>query len=614
MLRPLLLFCFAAISAAAPVVTKVEPPNWWPDHAMNPVRMLIRGSDLSGATVNPAPGFAASNVWVNSAGTYMLFDLLIPRGVQPGSYPMQIRTLSGSASADFRIDSSLPAEGRFAGFSPDDVIYLIMIDRFADGDPSNDNPAVSRGMFDRTNSHLYHGGDFQGIIDHLPYLKSLGITAIWITPVYDNTNQLNAIQKANGKPIADYHGYGTVDYYAVEEHFGTMAALRNLVNSAHAMGIKVIQDQVANHVGPYHPWVKDPPKPDWFHGTVAEHINETWQVWSLPDPHAATDLKRRVLDGWFANVLPDMDQEDPDVARYEVQNALWWVGMTGFDGIRQDTLPYVPRTFWQQWSAALKRQYPELTAVGEVFDQNPALPSFFQGGMKQFDGIDTGIDSVFDFPSFYALRDVFAHGKPMDTLSKTLAEDRLYANPSVLVPFLGNHDVKRFMSEPGVNATQLELAFTCLLTMRGTPEIYYGDEIGMQGGDDPDNRRDFPGGWKGDSHDAFQASGRTPEQAAIFDTVRKVIAVRKHLEPLRRGNFVDLGVTDTTWAFARASGRDTAIVVFNNGAAPADIAVRYNRDGEFAGQLGTAAKLSIQNGRGTAHLPAHAAEIFAAEQ
>jgi glycosidase len=613
MIRALLLLWGVATSAAAPVITKVEPPNWWSGHAINPVRILIRGSGFAGATVNAAPGFTATNVWVNAAGTYLFCDLQIPAGVSPGSYPMQIRTRDGSASAPFRLDSPLPPEGRFAGFSPNDVIYLIMVDRFADGDPSNDDPAISHGLFDRGNSHLYHGGDLQGIIDRLPYLRSLGVTAIWITPIYDNTNELNLLQKANGQPIADYHGYGAIDYYGVEEHFGSMDTLRKLVNSAHADGIKVIQDQVANHVGPYHPWVKDPPKPTWFHGTAKKHINETWQIWSLPDPHAATELKRPVLDGWFADVLPDMDQEDLDVARYEVQNALWWVGMAGFDGIRQDTLPYVPRTFWQGWSAALKQQYPKLSTVGEVFDQNPAIPSFFQGGVKQFDGIDSGIDSVFDFPSFYALRDVFAHGKPMDTLAKTLAQDRLYANPSVLVPFLGNHDVKRFMSEPGANAAQLELAFTCLLTMRGTPEIYYGDEIGMQGGDDPDNRRDFPGGWKGDTQDAFEPSRRTAEQAALFNYVQKMIALRKRLKPLRQGEFVDLGVTDNTWAFARTIGPESVIVAFNNGASPGGVVIRYSRDGDFTGQLGSAATLSIRNGRGTAHLPAHSAEIFAGD-
>ncbi len=184
-------------------------------------------------------------------------------------------------TADFRLDDPLDLAGRFQGFSADDVIYLIMPDRFANGDASNDDPAISHGLFDRANSHYYHGGDLQGVIDHLPYLKNLGVTAIWMTPIYDNTNAPNQQQAVEVKRSADYHGYGTTDYYGVEEHFGTMELLRKLVDEAHKQGIKVIQDQVANHVGPGHPWVTDEPKPTWFHGTAAQHVNETWQVWSI---------------------------------------------------------------------------------------------------------------------------------------------------------------------------------------------------------------------------------------------------------------------------------------------------------------------------------------------
>lgn len=611
MLRLLVVASLAATTCAAPLITKVEPPNWWADHSINPIRVLIRGSGLTGASVEAPAGFTANRVWVNARGTYLLCDLQIPSGIKPGSYPLQIRTHAGSVAAPFSIERALSKANRCQGFSSDDVIYLIMVDRFANGDTANDDPAQSHGLLNRTDSHLYHGGDFQGIIDHLPYLQSLGITAIWITPIYDNTNQPNALQKSEGHAIADYHGYGTVDYYAVEEHFGTMQTLRELVDKAHAHGIKVIQDQVANHVGPYHPWVKDPPKPTWFHGTASEHINETWQIWSIPDPHASEDMKRRVLDGWFANVLPDMNQEDADVARYEIQNAAWWVGMAGFDGIRQDTLPYVPRTFWQSWSAALKGEFPNIRAVGEVFDSNPAIPSFFQGGVKQFDGIDSGIDAVFDFPSMFAMRNVFAGGKAMDALAKVMAEDRLYANANALVPFLGNHDVNRFLSEPGANAAQLKLAFTYLLTMRGTPEIYYGDEIGMRGGEDPDNRRDFPGGWQGDAQNAFDSAGRTQDQKDIFDYVQKLIALRKSLAPLRHGEFVDLGVTDHTWVYERASGAESVIVALNNGGNPENISVSRKRDGDFAGRLGNVEKLSIHNGAGAIHLPPHSVEIFA---
>ncbi len=584
---------------AGPTVSKVEPPNWWPGHTLNPVRVLIRGTGLSGANVKAA-GLKTSNTRVNAAGTYLMVDVEIPRRAKPGSYPLVIQTSSGSVQADFRLETPLDLAGRFQGFSADDVIYLIMPDRFADGDPTNDDPAISPGMFDRRKSRYYHGGDLQGIIDHLPYLKNLGVTAIWMTPIYDNTNTLNQQQAVNGDSIADYHGYGATDYYGVEEHFGTLKLLRKLVDEAHRDGIKVIQDQVANHVGPGHPWVTDPPKPTWFHGTAAQHVNETWQIWSLTDRGASAKLQRDVLDGWFVNILPDMNQEDADVARYEIQNALWWVGMTGFDGIRQDTLPYVPVAFWKEWSAALHRQYPKLRAVGEVFDGDPAVPSFFQG---------TAVDTVFDFPTYFNIREVFARGGSFESAAKTLAKDRYYADANSLVTFLGLHDVARFMNEHGATVAKLKLAFTYLLTVRGTPMIYYGDEIGMAGGEDPDNRRDFPGGWKEDPQNAFETAGRTAREQEVFEHVRKLLALRAKTPALRHGKFEDLAVTEKTWAYARVSETDMAIVVMNNGDEPAQVEVPYV-DGVYVGQLGLGGELRVSGGRGTARLPAHEAEVY----
>ncbi len=595
---------------AAPTVAKVEPPNWWVQHTLNPVRLLIRGTELKSATVQAPEGIQVSNVRANEQGTYLFADLDISTSARPGRYPLQIRTPGGNVTAPFALEAPLPPQGRFAGFSPDDVIYLIMPDRFANGDPSNDDPAISRGLFDRSRSHYYHGGDLQGIIDHLPYFRSLGVTALWLTPVYDNTNKLNVRQSVKGQGIADYHGYGAVDYYAVDEHLGSLELLKKLVDQAHAAGLKVIQDQVANHVGPDHPWVKEPPKPDWFHGTAANHINETWQMWSLPDPHASPTLRRDVLDGWFANALPDLNQEDPDVAQYEIQNALWWVGMTGFDGIRQDTLPYVSRAFWRDWSAALKRQYPMMRAVGEVFDPDPAIPSFFQGGVTRPDGIDSGIDSVFDFPDYFNLRKVFAAGDSFDVLSRTLAADRLYPAPDRLVTFLGNHDVMRFISEKGATAANLKLAFTALLTMRGIPSIYYGDEIGMAGGADPDNRHDFPGGWRADKRSAFDSTGRTAEESNIFNYVQKLLEVRRASKALRRGNMVELDVTKQNWVYAREADGEVAIVAINKSSEAAAVQISFPGEGDYRGVLRAGDLLSVRGGAGTVQLPAASAEIY----
>ncbi|MBV9303743.1 MAG: cyclomaltodextrinase N-terminal domain-containing protein [Acidobacteriaceae bacterium] len=599
---------------ARPVVTKVEPPNWWADYSINPVRVMIRGSGFTSATITVPRGLGASRIWVNAPGTYLFADITIAHGLRPGSYPLEIRTSDGRAEAPFEIAAPLSPAGRFQGFSSNDVIYLIMPDRFANGDPSNDDPAISRGLFDRSNPRLYHGGDLQGIIDHLGYLKKLGVTALWLTPVYDNANEPNRKQAVGGQPVADYHGYGAVDYYGIEEHFGTFDVLRTLVDTAHRTGLKVIQDQVANHVGPYHLWVTDPPKPTWFHGTASQHVNETWQIWTLPDPHASQDLRQTVLNGWFGDVLPDMNQDDPEVARYEIQNALWWVGTAGFDGIRQDTLPYVPRSFWREWSLALKRQYPDLRVVGEVFDGDTAIPSFFQGGVKRFDGIDSGVDTVFDFPMYYAIRDVFARGNSIESLAKTLAKDNLYPNASSLVTFLGLHDVARFMNEPGANVEKLKLAFTFLLTTRGTPMIYYGDEIGMPGGDDPDNRRDFPGGWKEDPRNAFESSGRTADEAAVFDHVRNLTALRMRLEPLRRGKMIDLVLAGQTFAYAREIPTEVVIVAINNGSTAEEIPIHFSGTAEFRNQLGVTRDLKLRNGHGVIRLPGLSAEIYAASR
>ena len=603
-----------ALLLAAPQVVKVDPPSWWPGHTISTVRLLVRGSDLGGARLDTAPGLTlASSPRVSASGTSLLVDVAVDPAAAPGPRRLRLTSSTGSTDVPFELRAPLPRAGRFQGFGPDDVVYLIMPDRFANGDRSNDDPARSPGLLDRNKTRYYHGGDLQGIIDRLPYLKDLGVTAIWTTPVYDNVDHLNERERYDGLAITDYHGYGAVDFYAVDEHLGGLAKYTELVDAAHALGMKVIQDQVANHTGPYHPWVADPPTPTWFHGSVQSHPKNTWQTWTIIDPYATPALQRETLDGWFIDILPDLNQDDPDVSRYLVQNALWWVGVTGLDGIRQDTLPYVPRRFWAEWSLGLHREYPKLTLLGEMFDGDPALVSFFQGGVLR-DGIDTGIDTLFDFPSFFPLRRAFAEGKPLRELAVMLSHDRLYPDPSVLVTFSGLHDVGRFMNEPGATASGRRLADTFLLTARGTPLLYYGDEIGLRGGGDPDNRRDFPGGFPGDARNAFTTGGRTAEEAAVFDHLRRLAALRAELAPLRRGRLVNLDVGEQTWAYARVLGDQAVIVAFNNGTSPAVLdvptaAAGWTTDRAVEDRLGGASG-RVENGRLRVSLGPRSAAIY----
>ena len=517
----------------------------------------MRGTNLKGARVSSAnPALRVSGISVNEKGTYLFADVNIIGSVGPGAYPLTVETASGRATIPFTIEAPLDSRTNFQGITTDDVIYLIMIDRFADGDPSNNAPANSpREANDRNNPRGFHGGDLRGVINQLPYLKDLGVTALWLTPWHDNWNGVNRCDKP-WCPNTYYHGYHAIDYYAVEDRFGDLATLRELVQKAHALGIKIIQDQVANHVGSQHPWVNDPPLGNWFHGTLAQHDLNKFRNSVLLSPHSNRIEFRNVLDGWFNDDLPDMNQEEPEVARYEIQNALWWVGVTGIDGIRQDTIQYMPRFFIRDLSSALDRQYPRMWMVGEVFERDSAHTAFFIGGHEGWDGIDTTLDSVFDFALWDASLRVFTNKAPVHLLRDQLKYDALYPDPSKVTMLANNHDTMRFLSLEGATMAGAMMHVAFVLSVRGTPQLYAGEEIAMEGKEDPDNRRFFPPG-------AFTNEGRTPKQREMFDWTRSWIRLRREQTALRSGRTIDLFYDDDAYVFARQHNGDTVIVAFN---------------------------------------------------
>ena len=613
----LLVIAIPARSAQAPEVLKVDPPSWWTGQSLNPVRLLIHGRGLAGAEIQyDGKDLHLGSVKVNAAGTYVFVDVNIDPAARAGNRRLAIKTAGGRAEAEFEILKPLPPKGRFEGLSSNDLLYLLMPDRFSNGDPANDNPPGAPGMADRTKTRYYHGGDLQGIINHLSYLKDLGVTAVWMTPVYANHNRLYPIPSWSPEHYTDYHGYGPEDYYAVDPHFGDLAKLRELTDAAHGMGIKILLDQVANHTGPEHPWVKDPPTPTWFNGSLEKHSSNTFQQWMLADPYATEDMLRPVMEGWYYGVLPDLNQNDPEVARYLTQNMLWWIGVSGADGLRQDSLYLAPRSFWKECLAALKREYPSTSVLGEVYGDDPALVSYYQGGKAGFDGIDTGLDIVFDFPLMKAVRSVFVDRKPAEGLPAALSRDRLYPNPQNLVTLLGSQDESRFMGLPGAGTDGLKLAYTFLLTTRGIPLIYSGDEIAMRGGNEPDNRRDFPGGWRGDAHNAFAREQRTSEEADVFDYVRRLARLRAELEPLRAGKLVNLSAGEQAYAYGRYTASAGVVVVLNAGSKEAaldfDLGPLRPAPGTAAlkDRLGSAPDARIENGRIKAALPPRSAAIY----
>jgi neopullulanase len=617
MIKPILsLFCVNlclafTVAAQAPEIVKVDPPTWWVGCSLNPVRLLIRGRNLQGARVE-IPGLRVGAPKISERGTYIFVDVFI---TSAGERTITVTTPKGSAQAPFEVTGPRIREGYYQGFSPADVIYLIMIDRFADGDRSNNDPRRSSGLYDRTNKFYYHGGDLQGVIAHLPYLKELGITAIWLTPWYDNYDRLNQIELKEEKPSTGFHGYNPQDFYAIEEHFGGRNTLIRLVEAAHRSGIKIIQDQVMNHTGPYHPWVDDPPTPTWFNGTKDRHLKNSFQTWVLHDPRAVESLKRETMEGWFLDFLPDLNQNDPEVARYLIQNTLWWIGTTGIDGIRMDTWQYVPNKFWSEWTSAIKREFPNFKVVGEVKDGDVVHTSFFQGGRVRFDGINSGLDSLLDFPLFYPIRHAFAEGKPIDEIPKTLAKDYLYTNSEILVTLLGGHDDGRFMSEKGATIAGLKLANAFVLTTRGVPQLYYGDEIAMEGPDEPTTRGDFPGGFPGDKRNAFTAEGRTKDEQDLFEFIKRLIALRRELEPLQLGALVNLYVAEQQYAYARTLRNGRVVVVFNNDNNAAqfefDVIRAGLKDGELMhDRLGVVGDVAVRDGKLRVSLPKRSVAIF----
>lgn len=536
----ILAFCIVSI-CAQPRVEKVEPPSWWANHTINPVRLMVRGKDLQKAAVKPIDkNFRVSNLRVNGRGDYLFFDVEIPRHARLAKYEFQISTPNGETKIPFEILPPLDAKTNFQGITNDDIIYLIMPDRFADGDASNNKDV------DRKNSRAWHGGDFKGITSKIPYLKELGITAIWLTPWYDNPDEANQCDKP-WCPNTNYHGYHAIDYYAVENHFGTFADLQEMIRECHKNGIKVIQDQVANHVGIQHPWSKNPPLDNWF----SQFSPNTFNNSVLLSPNASQAERDNLLKGWFNELLPDNNHYEPEIVKYQIQNALWWIAMTGIDGIRQDTIQYMPREFIRAWSSAILKQYPRLYIVGEVFERDSAQTAFFQGGRAGWDGIDTNLPSVFDFKLWETSQEVFTGKKPMRALRDVLKYDGLYPNVNRVTTLTNNHDTDRFMSLKDATKEGAKLHVAFMLATRGIPQLYYGEEILMTGGHDPDNRKDFLGGWREDKTNKFTKEGRTADEQEMFEWAQKWIRLRRENLALKVGKTTDLYYDKDIYVFRR---------------------------------------------------------------
>jgi neopullulanase len=555
----LLIYC-SSLPAADPIrINLIDPPMWWTGMKNPELMLTIQGNGI--ANLNPViiyPGVTIKTVTRSGNANYLFINLFIGGDAKPGTMKIDFtrdKKIILSCNYELRDRQSQPAERK--SFGPEDVIYLLMPDRFANGIASNDSLTGLKEKCNRTDPDGRHGGDIQGIIDHLDYLKDLGITAIWTTPLLEDN-----------MPAYSYHTYAITDYYKVDGRYGTNQDYVRLAEECHKRGIKLIMDMVPNHCGSEHWWMKDLPMEDWVHSFPKfTRTNYTIATWN--DPHASSIDKMLNEEGWFDVSMPDMNQGNPFVQTYLKQFAIFWVEYLSLDGLRVDTYPYNEKYKIAEWSRSIREEYPWLNIVGECWQHNPAENAYWQSGTKTYDGYDSQLPAVMDFPLLDAFGTAF-NENGNDGLSRfynIYVLDYLFADPYNMLIFLDNHDSQRFTEQIGYDLNKYKMGVAHLLTTRGIPEIYYGTEI-MMGGQkskgDGDIRRDFPGGWPGDTRNAFIPSGRTPGENEAFAYIRKLLHYRAANPVLQKGKMIQFIPRDNMYVYFRKDEKKTVMVMMNN--------------------------------------------------
>lgn len=527
---------------AAPL--RVEPPMWWTG-MQTPLTLMIYGENIIGSNVTvDSPLITIKEIHNAQSPNYLFVDLAFADDITPGLYKFAIEKDGKQSAFEYRLCPRREGSRTREGFGSEDVVYLIMPDRFANGDPSNDKTKLTAEKADRKNPDARHGGDLQGIMDHLDYLADLGITAIWPTPIM-----------LDNEPVFSYHGYACSDYYLVDPRYGTNELYKELVAKAHAKGIKFIQDIVPNHSGTAHWWYNDLPFENWIH--VKDTFTRSNYAMSVhSDPHASKLDTYDCVTGWFDTTMPDMDLSNPYCLQYYIQMAVWWIEYADLDGVRVDTFPYTAKEDIAAWTAGIINEYPNITVVGECWFHNAEHIAYWEGSHKNPDGYTSNLSMVMDFPLAdnmvaFTQNENLGWDDGIKRLYNSISLDFAYNNPYNILTFMTNHDMDRPATRFGANvdsdetvAARMKLATTFILTTRGTPQLYYGDEImmyppaDMVGKGDTWRREDFPGGWKSDKKNAFTRKGRTAVQNDLFDHTRILLQWRKGSKAVTGGKLL----------------------------------------------------------------------------
>jgi glycosidase len=557
----ILVFCVFASQAQKADITRINPTNWFVGMKNPNVQLMIYGKNLktSNVILKPYVGVKLKKVHAVENPNYLFVDLEISKNTKPGN----LKFTCNGTSFDYQLKSK-SANPR--GLSQADFIYLLMPDRFANGDTSNDKFVdMADPNHDRKNPFLRHGGDLNGVAEHLDYLKELGVTAIWMTPVIENNQFLT---DEGGVMRSAYHGYGFTDHYNVDKRLGGNEAYKKLSDEAHKKGIKLVQDAVYNHVGINHWFLKDMPSKDWLN-QWDKYTNTTYKDQPLFDIHASAKDTKEVRNGWFTSFLPDLNQNNPFVANFLIQHALWSVETFDLDAWRIDTYIYNDLYFMNKCNQVLLTEYPKIHIFGESAVNTVISQAYFTKNNLAIpfkSNLPGALDFVVEEAMFEALNHDFGWNDGVSRLYTVLAQDLAYADATKNVNFLENHDHHRFFSVIGEDFNKYKMGITWLLTLRGIPHFYYGTEILMKNFKDPSDaevRRDFPGGWKEDAVNKFDKSGRTEQENLAFDFVKKLANYRKNSDAISNGKFMQFVPQDGVYVYFRYTDKQRVMVVSN---------------------------------------------------
>lgn len=557
--------------SAVVAIDKIDPPCWYVGMKNPSLQVMLYGEGVANATdvvVEDAAIEVDSVVRLDSKN-YLLVYLNVAKA-QPGMTRLYLLFDGCKQAVDYELCARAVAPEARIGFDAGDVLYMLMPDRFANGDPSNDVvEGMSPYVVDRKQPNARHGGDIKGITDHLDYFNELGVTALWFTPVLEN-NMSDGMW--GDVRHSCYHGYATTDYYKVDARFGTNEDYKELVDKAHEKELKVVMDMIFNHCGSEHVWLKDMPSKDWFNYPDYENnfVQTSYKLTPHVDPYASQYDFDQMNDGWFVISMPDLNQRNPHVARYLIQNSFWWIEAVGIDGIRMDTHPYAHYDAMSQWMKELNDEYPNFTVVGETWCENPAFTAWWQKDSKLSAPRNSNLKSVMDFHLWQVVNSAFAENTDsyMMGLNKVYNHflyDYLYPDPSMVMAFVENHDTDRFLRN-GADITALKQAMTLLLTTRRIPQLYYGTEVMMNGTKEKFDglvRKDFLGGWEGDARNLFNADERNAIESEAFNFISKILHWRKGNDVIAKGDMKHFIPQQGVYAYARSYEGKRVFVLLN---------------------------------------------------